>query len=186
MGIAVEKIKSNVDASVLRIELNDMGDYAAISADDDALFDRFVSSHAHIAERAEQFDAEIAELEKQKKQGTEKEEDYIRISAEMIRKKRAFSEEVAKVTDNIFGEGTVRKLFRSVYEEIPDFLPSAESITTFLESVTPQIEQLFHKKIDERNKASRARMAKYIPQDHKRTQRHQKKKRTMPVEDTQQ
>ena len=72
MGIAVEKIKSNVDASVLRIELNDMGDYAAISADDDALFDRFVSSHAHIAERAEQFDAEIAELEKQKKQGTEK------------------------------------------------------------------------------------------------------------------
>ncbi len=104
----------------------------------------------------------------------------------MIRKKRAFSEEVAKVTDNIFGEGTVRKLFRSVYEEIPDFVPSAESITTFLESVTPQIEQLFHKKIDERNKASRARMAKYIPQDHKRTQRHRKKKRTMPVEDTQQ
>ena len=98
MGIAVEKIKSNVDASVIRIELNDMGDYAAmkqllylrrhalqkccdtlrrrhkiryllidadaaISADDDALFDRFVSSHDHIAERAEQFDAEIAELD---------------------------------------------------------------------------------------------------------------------------
>lgn len=186
MGITVEKIKSGVDASVIRIELNEMGDHTVISADDDALFDRFVASYDYITEKAEQFDVEISELEKQKAQRAENEGDHTTVSVEMIRKKRAFSEEVAKVTDNIFGEGTVRKLFRSIYEEIPDFVPSAESIITFLDSVTPQMEKLFYKKIEARNKASRDRMAKYTPQDHKRSQKHRKRKRSLPVEDMRQ
>lgn len=166
MGIAVDKIKGSVDASVIRIDLNDMGDYTVISADDDALFGRFVEEHENISKKADQFSIETSEL-MEKKEG----DDSAELSAEMIRRKRAFSEEVAKATDHIFGEGTIRKVFRGIYEEIPDFVPSAESIVTFLDDVTPQIEQLFRKKIDDRNKASKARMAKYQVQDYKRPQK---------------
>ena len=157
MGIKVNEISGGVDSSVIKIKLNDMGDYTTISVDDDSFFDKLAEMYSNISEKADKFDSEMTELEKKK---SESENDSTEITIDAIRKKREFSEEVAKAVDSIFGDGTVKKLFRSVYEEIPDFVPSAESIITFLENVKPEMEKAFGREFEEREKASKARMAK--------------------------
>lgn len=53
-----------------------------------------------------------------------------------------FSKEAVRTVDSIFGEGTVKKVFRSTY-----------------------------RKLEAQKKASKARMDKYRPQDHKPPQR---------------
>lgn len=89
-------------------------------------------------------------------------------TAEMSGVNVGFSEAAATVIDGIFGEGTLRKYFRDIYEEIPDFLPDADCIMDFLEQVIPVMEGLFGHKIERQREAGRARMARYQPQDHKK------------------
>ena len=73
--------------------------------------------------------------------------------------------------DSIFGEDTVKKVFRDTYNHIPDFLPSVNLITDFFEQVTPYMEKLFNRKLEAQEKASKARMDKYMLQDHRPPQR---------------
>lgn len=82
-----------------------------------------------------------------------------------------FSREAVVIIDEIFGADTVKKYFRKVYEEIPDFLPDADCIMDFFDQMAPVIEKLFGQKIERQQAASKARMAKYKPQDHKKPQR---------------
>ncbi len=73
--------------------------------------------------------------------------------------------------DSIFGEDMVKKVFRSTYNVIPNFLPPVNLITEFFEKVTPYMEKLFNRKLETQEKAGKARMAKYQPQDHKKPAR---------------
>ncbi len=82
-----------------------------------------------------------------------------------------FSEEAVRVIDSIFGEDTVKKYFRSIYNEISDFLPDADCIIDFFEQITPPMEKLFNRKAETRELLSKTRMAKYQPQDHQRPRR---------------
>ena len=86
----------------------------------------------------------------------------------MSRVNVGFSKEAVAVVDGILGEGAVKKHFRSIYEEIPEFLPDADCFIAFLEELTPIMEKLFDRKLERQQKASKDRMAKYQPQDHKR------------------
>ena len=51
--------------SIAKIELNDQGDYAAVSTDDSTLFDRFAAGYKHIAELADSIPGKLEEIEKQ-------------------------------------------------------------------------------------------------------------------------
>jgi len=82
-----------------------------------------------------------------------------------------FSKEAVRTVDSIFGEDTVKKVFRDTYNHIPDFLPSVHLLTDFFEQVTSYMEKLFNRKLEAQEKASKARMAKYQPQDHRPPQR---------------
>ena len=82
-----------------------------------------------------------------------------------------FSKEATVIIDGIFGSDTVKKYFRNIYSEIPDFLPDTDCIIDFFEQITPVIEKLFDRKIEKQKAASKARMEKYQPQDHKKPQR---------------
>ncbi len=166
----MKTIKARNDSSLIKIDLNDAGDYVVISTDDEAFFDRFDSGYKDIIKQAEELDAEFAEIDK-RYEGKEDFWSRSECSTEKIRAKKKLSEGMSRVTDSIFGEETTKKLFRNVYEEIPDFVPSADCFITFFEQVAPEIGEVFGKTIDARSKASRERMAKYIPQDHKRPQR---------------
>lgn len=166
----MKTIKARNDSSLIKIDLNDMGDYTVISTDDETFFERFDSGYKNIVKQAEDLDAKFTEID----EGYEGKDDFwsrSECSTEKIRAKKDLSEEIARTTDSIFGEGTTRKLFRDIYEEIPDFVPSADCFIAFFEQVAPEIGEIFGKMIEARNKSSKERMAKYIPQDHKKPQK---------------
>lgn len=158
------------EVNIAKIELNSQGDYAAVSTDDSTLFDRFSAGYKHIAELADSIPGKLEEIEKQY-EGREDFAGVMEKTVAMARVNVGFSEDAVAVVDGILGSGSVRKHFRDVYEEIPNFLPDADCFIAFLEQLTPIMEKLFDRKLERQEKASKARMAKYQPQDHKKPQR---------------
>lgn len=156
--------------SLTKIELNDSGDYIAVSADSPTFFDGFAAGYKKIADLADSIPGKLEEIEK-RYEGKEDFPDTMDNALEMSAVNVDFSKEAAGIIDGIFGADTVKKYFREVYEEIPDFLPDADCIIEFFEQITPVIEKLFNRKVERQMAASKARMAKYQPQDHKRPQR---------------
>lgn len=148
-------------SSAVRIELNDHGDSVSISTDDASFFSKFSEGYAEIYDLAREYQSKSDETE-----GNSLEE-----AVRLARVNVDFSRSAIKTIDGIFGEGTIQKYFRNLCEEVPGFLPDANCILDFLEQVTPVIERLFGGKVDRLSAASRERMAKYQPQDHRRPAR---------------
>ena len=164
----MEKIKLKENSTkLIKVELNNHGDYVAISADDSTLLDRFVAGYKRIVDMSEDVPKKLNEVEK-KYEGQKGFTAVMGKTAEMSKINVVFSEEAAKIVDGIFGEGTIKKYFHDIYEEIPNFLPDVDCFVDFLEQITPEMEKLFGRKIKERNQKSRERMAKYQPHDYKK------------------
>lgn len=169
--LSMEKEKIGLKSvSITKIELNDSGDCIAVSADSPTFFDGFAAGYKQIADLADGIPARLEEIEK-KYEGKEDFASTIDKGLEMSAVNVDFSKEAAGIIDGIFGADTVKKYFRDIYEEIPDFLPDANCIIDFFEQITPVIEKLFDRKVERQMAASKARMAKYQPQDHKKPQR---------------
>ncbi len=98
----------------------------------------------------------------------EKRETEEKTAKEKIAERREFSEKAAEIMDGVFGEGTTRKYFGDVYEAIPDFCPDVECFMDFWDSLIPVIERLSDHKVKLEKLASKQRMDKYVPQDHKK------------------
>ena len=158
-------VRGEVDT--LRLEVNDDGEYIMISADDATMFDRFASGIRHIVELSDETAEKVEAIEKQYEGRTGFDTDMEKVAA-ISGINVEFSREAVRTVDSIFGEDTVKKVFRSTYNVIPDFLPSVNLITDFFEQVTPHMEKLFNRKLEAQKKASKARMDKYMPQDHKK------------------
>ena len=158
------------DLGIEEIAINRHGDKIFISAEDSTLFDRFVNCFDFIIKQSKSRAAELDEIEK-KYEGKKDTESEIEMAVEMSRVNVEFSTEAAKTIDGVFGEGTVRKYFCDHYEKIPSFLPGVDCFMAVLDKISPIMEEIFGKVIKGREEASRARMAKYQPQDHKKPQR---------------
>lgn len=150
-----------------KITLNKAGEYIVISADDTTLFDRFVNFCSWLVKRSDEIDSRYSEIEK--KYGDSDEiENIINKTTEMSEVNVRFSHEATAQVDSIFGADTIKKYFREVFDEIPDFLPSADCFLDFVEDITPKIEGVFNRKIEERNQKRKKAMEKYKPQDYKK------------------
>ena len=147
------------EAQLIKIELNDQGDHIAISTGDSTLFDRFMAGFLQIADEAAGLPGEYRKIEKKHRSAKElpmyKNVDIARADVE-------FSKKSAKIIDNLFGEGTLKKYFRKLYDEVPDFLPGAECFVDFFGKIMPVMETLFNRKIDAAEKARIESMARYM------------------------
>lgn len=166
--IEKEKIESS-DVEVLKIVLNNDGEYITVSADDTAMFDQFAEGIRHLVEMADEMPKKIREIEEKYKGKADFQSKMGKAKA-MSRENVNFSKEAVKTIDGIFGEDTIKKYFREIYREIPDFQPSAHCIIDFFEQITPPMEKIFNRKLNAQDKLSKQRMAKYQPQDHKKPQ----------------
>lgn len=168
---SMENVKLKAKSThLLKIDLNDLndpGDYITVSADDSALFDRFSAGSKRIFDLVDHLPAKLEEIEK-RYNGKEDLSDVMEKTLEISEVNVDFSKEVTDVVDGIFGEGTLKKYFRRIYDEIPEFLPDANCVIDFLEQIIPVMEELFNRKIERQRAASRERMAKYQPQDFKK------------------
>lgn len=150
-----------------KIEVNDQGDYIALNPSDSMFFDNFVNCFQKIINMSEETQKKIEEIENRYDDKKNFESKIGKIS-ETSKLNVQFSEESILIIDELFGEGTVKKYFRHIYEEIPSFLPDTECFIDFFEQIIPVVENIFGKHIKEREKLRKSRMAKYVPQDHKK------------------
>ena len=161
----IEKIKiENTKTEEIRIENQVQltkvyvggGDYfIVISGNDISIFERFRAAGDELIVLAE-------EMEKKKTESGEM--DY----KKEIEERKYFSDKATAIMDSVFGEGTTRKFFSDVYDVIPNFQPDLECFLDFWDKLIPVIEKLSDHKIKLGKLASKQRMAKYVPQDHKR------------------
>lgn len=144
-------------SGLYKIELNDMGDYIEISTTDTVIFDRFVETYRQIAGAAKDLPRRYKEIEKVRAiPGHENK------TVEKIRANVRFYEESVEKIDHVFGQGTLRKYFREHYEKIPDFIPGTECFIDFFERMVPVLENLFGRKVDERDRKAVKSMSQYI------------------------
>lgn len=129
------------------------GEKITVSGNDISIIERFEAA-------GEELEALADDMEKR-----ETEE---KTAKEKIAERREFSEKAAEIMDGVFGEGTTRKYFGDVYEAIPDFCPDVECFMDFWDSLIPVIERLSDHKVKLEKLASKQRMDKYVPQDHKK------------------
>lgn len=158
-------IKSTIN--VEKIEVNEHGDYIAVNASDSLLFDNFVNCYKSIVEISEGMPGKVDAIET-KYAGKNDFESAVEKASAISALNVDFSQKTISMIDAIFGEGTIKKYFRNIYEEIPSFLPDVECIIDFFEQITPVMEKIFGEHIKDRKKLRKARMAKYVPQDHKK------------------
>lgn len=167
----IETIKiGEHSAKLTKLELNSNGDYVAISTDSAALFDDFVNGYKKIADLSDEIPKNIKKIEEQYKESEGFASD-MQMAVAISKENVGFSLEATKIVDSIFGDGTVKKYFRNIYDEVPDFLPDSDCFFEFFEKITPVMEKLFDRKMKESEKLSKKRMAKYQPQDYKKKAR---------------
>lgn len=142
---------------LFKIELNNQGDYIEISTADTGIFDRFVETYRQIVNVAKDLPKRYKEIEKVRViPGHENK------TVEKIRANVRFYEESAEKIDLVFGQGTLKKYFREHYEKIPDFMPGTECFIDFFEGMAPVLENLFRRKVKERDKKAVKSMSQYI------------------------
>lgn len=156
--------------NIEEITVNKHGDKIFVSPEDSNLFDNYVKCFDFIIKQSNENSAKVEEIEK-KYEGKDDTESQIAMAVGISKVNVDFSESAIKAIDDIFGEGTVKKYFREHYEKIQNFLPGVDCFMDFFEQMSPAMEEIFGKLIKGREKASKERMAKYQPQDHKKPQR---------------
>lgn len=158
------KYNLNLDgAEIDEIILNKHGDKMQISADDASLFDRFAKGYNSIVKMAGGMPSKLETVEKKFE---DKEDSDIEKAVSLSGLRVEFCEKAIAVIDDIFGEGTAKNSFRDEYEAMPDFLPDEDMFIMFFKKMTPIMEDIFNRKMERQEKESKARMAKYQPQDH--------------------
>ena len=139
----MEKAKIEVKSTgLLKVELNSSGDYIVISSDNSVFFDNFIAGFKRIADLADKIPTKLDEIEK-KYEGKDDFSSSMDKTLEMSKVNVQFSKDAVAIIDGIFGEGTVKKYFRNIMEEIPDFLPDVDCVLDFFEKITPEVEKLF-------------------------------------------
>lgn len=142
-------------------------DYIVVSGNDISIFERFKNAGNELEKLADELELKDAEIRK-KYDGKENSEIDSADREKIIGIKKEFSQEAEKIMDGVFGEGTTKKFFGDVYAVIPTFQPDLECFLDFWDKLIPVIERLSEHKIKLEKLASKKRMSKYQPQDHKR------------------
>lgn len=153
-----EEMRIGNRVTLTKVYVGGGDDFIVVSGNDISIIDRFLSA-------GEELEALGAELDKK---GSELGAGDYKGEMEIHRE---FSEKATKIMDGVFGEGTTRKFFGDVYAVIPNFQPDLECFIDFWDSLIPVIERLSEHKVKLERLASKQRMAKYQPQDHKKPQR---------------
>lgn len=151
----IEEMRIENRVQIIKLFMGNSNDFIMISGNDIALINRFI-------EAGDELETLALDMAKKEEEIGEKEH------KKMSELRMEFSQKATEITDSILGNGTTRKFFGDVYENISDFCPDIEACEDFWDAMIPVIEKLSEHKIKLEKLASRRRMGKYQPQDHKK------------------
>lgn len=151
-GTSRETVKAENHVWLMDVEFCN-GDKITVSGNDISIIERFESA-------GEELEALAEEMDKKETEDTP--------SREKIAMRREFSDRATLIMDSVFGDGATHKYFGDIFEAIPGFCPDLECFMDFWNSLIPVIERLSQHKVKLEKLASKKRMDKYKPQDHKK------------------
>lgn len=154
----IEEVRIDNRVQLTKVYVGGGDEFIVVTGNDISIIDRFLAAGKELEALADEVEKKEAEID-----GNNYDE--------QIMERKCFSEKAAEIMDGVFGEGTTRKFFGDVYALIPDFQPDLECFFDFWDSLIPVVERLSEHKIRLEKLASKGRMAKYQPQDHKRPQK---------------
>lgn len=158
-NVNIDEMRIENRVQLTKVYVGGGDDYITVSGNDLSMIDRFVVAGNRIVSLAQEMDAKIAEFGNTA--------DNFEEAVECIRIRKDFAEKATQEMDMVFGAGATRKFFSDVYAEIPEFIPDAECFMDYFDSFIPVLEKMTEHKVTLEKMASRKRMAKYVPQDHK-------------------
>lgn len=149
----------------VKIYLNEDNDYIVLNPSDAKFMDKF----AAFLRWLDELDAETTERAAEAEKRFEGREIYGKdaegnevIDTEQVSELASIQlntyERVVEHIDTLFGDGTIRKYFKELYEEIPDFVPNQDCINDFITQISPALEHVYivrNKKV--KNKYNRNR-----------------------------
>lgn len=151
----IEEMRIDNRVLLTKVYVGGGDDFITVSGNDISIFERFQAAGKELTDLAE---------EMENKESESGETDY----KKEIEERKYFSDKAAEIMDGVFGDGTTRKFFGDAYAAIPNFQPDIECFVDFWDSLIPVIERLSDHKIKLQKLASKQKMSKYVPQDHKR------------------
>ncbi|MCX4339996.1 MAG: hypothetical protein OSJ72_10165 [Lachnospiraceae bacterium] len=154
----MEEMRIENRVMLTKVYVGSGNEFILLSGNDISMIDRFVAA-------GDDLEALVLDLEQKEKGIGEKEH------RKMAELRLEFSQKATEIMDGVLGSGSTRKFFSDVYESIPDFMPDIEAFMDFWDSLIPVIEKLSDHKVKLEKLASRRRMERYQPQDHKKPQR---------------
>lgn len=152
----IEEMRIDNRVQITKVLLGGGDEYIMLSGNDISLIDRFVTAGDDLEALAE----DLAKKEEEIGEKDHKENAALRLE---------FSEKATEIMDSVLGSGATKKFFGDVFNIIPDFCPDVEAFMDFWDSLIPVIEKLSDHKVRLKELASRERMKKYQPQDHRRS-----------------
>lgn len=133
-----------INTSVKKIEVNDNGEYITLNFSDNSFPDRFYGMLDNIQNRANDVEAQAAELEE--KYGNDKEA----LTRQQAALYRQFHEGIMSEVDTLFGPDTCKKVFG-------DIVPGIELFDDFFTQLTPYFEEYGKDRAAKLSKYSAAR-----------------------------
>lgn len=141
----MEKIR--VNTGVKRIEVNDNGDYIALSLSDNDFLNRFFTLYENSQKLANEYASSEAQIIEKYQGAAETSEACLR---EVLSIYTEAGKSMMSEIDNLFGEGTCKKVFG-------DITPSFELYFDFFEQLTPYLQEFAKEKTQRMSKYSAAR-----------------------------
>lgn len=141
------RIGQNVSEKLIPIIVNEYEDKIFINIDDTTFVTKVINLY-------QWFDKKSVEIEKlnsdyqEKMKNIEANKDVaaedLDIYKDFLKQVTDIYRDICERIDELFGEGTIKKYFRKLYEAYGDeFVPDDECIEDFIDEITPVIEQLF-------------------------------------------
>lgn len=147
MGYSIGKSKST---NIQEVVVNEYGDLIKINAADAALRQRYTGFLSWLYQRVDELSAEADKKEEQyagRPVVSEDEEGNAVIDTEQledsIQMENGFYAECLEKLDDVFGQGIVKKYFRSDYELNPDFVPDEYEFMNFISEITDVASEVY-------------------------------------------
>lgn len=152
-------IGKKVSEQLQKVELNEYGDYIYINIGDATLLKKYNELIDWLDKQGDELAKTAAQMEEKytgRPMVSKDKDGNVDVDTEQfaifVRIKNDLYSGCVKKIDELFGEGTMRKYFRPLYEANPDFIPDEDCIMDFLEEISPVLEAIYKERTASINK----------------------------------
>ena len=161
MAYSIDNVLSK---NVEKVIVNGDGDYVLLNPDDAKIRGKFMDLLKWITDQQKEIEEKSKKYEGRKLITYDEDGEAV-VDIEQLndvaKVQTTFYRECAERINGLFGQDILKKFFKVYYDLDPTFLPDEDCIATFLDAMTPVLNQVYNKKF-ERNKSkySKARKGK--------------------------